>query len=301
LTVAEVETAVSLFDSMELAVALRQGWFPIGGVGIASACAVTDRQAEIACRNSGRNPVVRVDRQVLIDAISANHARNIADKAANALARKSPHFSANRVLTIWQGVFGCLLLIALLAFAWHFPGILKTLLTTVFSVLFIGISCLKFASVFVHGKARLPDKVELRDDELPVYTVLVPLFQETSILRQTVAGLKSLNYPADKLDVKIIVEQDDFDTREMVRHMVPGTGFDIITVPRGKPQTKPRALNHALMFARGDLVTIYDAEDIPQPMQLRLAAQSFRNGDAKLACLQARLSFYNSNENWLTR
>jgi cellulose synthase/poly-beta-1,6-N-acetylglucosamine synthase-like glycosyltransferase len=127
------------------------------------------------------------------------------------------------------------------------------------------------------------------------------LFRETSILRQTIAGLKSLNYPADKLDVKIIVEQDDFDTREMVQRMVPGTGFDIITVPRGKPQTKPRALNHALMFARGDLVTIYDAEDIPQPMQLRLAAQSFRDGDAKLACLQARLSFYNSNENWLTR
>jgi cellulose synthase/poly-beta-1,6-N-acetylglucosamine synthase-like glycosyltransferase len=72
-------------------------------------------------------------------------------------------------------------------------------------------------------------------------------------------------------------------------------------VSPGLPQTKPRALNLALMFARGELVTIYDAEDIPQPMQLRHSAQHFKSAPADVACLQARLSYYNSNENWLTR
>ncbi len=77
--------------------------------------------------------------------------------------------------------------------------------------------------------------------------------------------------------------------------------FDIIIVPRGKPQTKPRALNYAVQFARGSLVTIYDGEDIPQPSQLRKAAAAFAEADDTLGCLQAPLAFFNPNENWLTR
>ncbi len=77
--------------------------------------------------------------------------------------------------------------------------------------------------------------------------------------------------------------------------------FDVIIVPAGKPQTKPRALNYALQFARGTLVTIYDSEDIPQPSQLKLAAAQLAAADDTIACLQAALNFYNPNENWLTR
>ena len=77
--------------------------------------------------------------------------------------------------------------------------------------------------------------------------------------------------------------------------------FEVIEVPRGTPQTKPRALNYALQFCRGSLLTIYDAEDIPEPNQLRDVALEFSRSDGKLACLQAQLTFYNSHENWLTR
>ena len=77
--------------------------------------------------------------------------------------------------------------------------------------------------------------------------------------------------------------------------------FEIIVVPPGMPQTKPRALNYALQFARGSLLTIYDAEDIPEPSQLRMSAQNFSSGKGDLACLQAKLVFFNARENWLTR
>lgn len=77
--------------------------------------------------------------------------------------------------------------------------------------------------------------------------------------------------------------------------------FDIIIVPAGLPQTKPRALNYALQFSRGELVTIYDAEDVPELDQLRRAAERFAASPPDLACLQAQLTFYNPNENWLTR
>ena len=77
--------------------------------------------------------------------------------------------------------------------------------------------------------------------------------------------------------------------------------FEIIVVPAGRPQTKPRALNYALPFCRGELLTIYDAEDIPEPDQLRKAARRFAAAAPELACLQAQLTFFNPNENWLTR
>jgi cellulose synthase/poly-beta-1,6-N-acetylglucosamine synthase-like glycosyltransferase len=76
--------------------------------------------------------------------------------------------------------------------------------------------------------------------------------------------------------------------------------FEVIVVPAGLPQTKPRALNYALQFCRGELLTIYDAEDIPEPDQLEKAARRFAGAPRELACLQAQLTFYNPKENWLT-
>src|SRR5207247_7375152 len=67
------------------------------------------------------------------------------------------------------------------------------------------------------------------------------------------------------------------------------------------PRTKPKACNYGLTLARGDLLTIYDAEDRPDPLQLRRAAVAFRRLDDPVACLQARLSYHNANQNMITR
>ena len=88
--------------------------------------------------------------------------------------------------------------------------------------------------------------------------------------------------------------------RALLKHNLPAQ-IEVIVVPRGSPQTKPKALNYALQFCRGQLLTIYDAEDIPEPNQLREAARKFAHSGEKVACLQAKLTFYNPDENWLTR
>ncbi|MBN9010854.1 MAG: glycosyltransferase, partial [Rhizobiales bacterium] len=67
------------------------------------------------------------------------------------------------------------------------------------------------------------------------------------------------------------------------------------------PRTKPKACNYALFFSRGEFVTIYDAEDQPEPDQLKKAVLAFRRGGERLACVQARLNYFNRSENWLTR
>jgi glycosyltransferase XagB len=141
----------------------------------------------------------------------------------------------------------------------------------------------------------------IADDELPVYSVLVPVFREIPVLNQLLTALKALDYPHHKLDIKLILEESDTNmVREVAGRTMPSY-IEVIVVPSGKPQTKPRALNYALQFSRGSLITIYDAEDVPEPGQLRAAAEVFANAPPEMACVQARLVFYNPNENWLTR
>jgi hypothetical protein len=271
------------------------------GWNLRGTCAATDAAASARCRRSGLLATVCVERQDVIDAILSQHGEQLSSFAANRLADRQPHPSARSLSSTRRRCAIAAIAILLVALEVFWPAMAKAAALVAFPVLFLAVSALKLASAVTTPRITMPAGPRLRDEDLPVYTALVPLFGETSVLPQIIGSLKGLNYPAGKLDVKIIVEEGDGLTREMVRQLVPGTGFDIITVSPGKPQTKPPALNLALMFARGDLLTIYDAEDIPQPMQLRVAAQSFAAAPPEVACLHARLAYYNSNENWLTR
>ena len=136
-------------------------------------------------------------------------------------------------------------------------------------------------------------------DDLPIYTVLVPLFHESQMISQLMSGLDSLKYPIDKLDIIFITEAvDPITTAAVADAMRPP--FRQIIVPQGTPQTKPRALNFALKSSHADFVTIYDAEDRPHPDQLLAALAAF---DARpdWAAVQAPLDYFNHNDNWLTR
>jgi len=140
-----------------------------------------------------------------------------------------------------------------------------------------------------------------QDADLPIYTILVPLYREASVLVQLTNALKALEYPAAKLDIKLLFEGDDQTTIEAAKALNLPDNFEIVIVPHSLPKTKPKALNLGLQFARGEYVAVYDAEDIPHPGQLLEALAAFERGPDTLACIQARLNFYNPNDNWLTR
>ena len=141
----------------------------------------------------------------------------------------------------------------------------------------------------------------IADAELPVYSIMVPLFREADVLPQIVAAIGALDYPAVKLDVLLVLESVDQETLAAARALDLPASIRVIVVPDEPPRTKPKALNYAFGFARGDYVVVYDAEDEPEPGQLRLALAAFRTGPADLACVQARLNIYNSEASWLTR
>ncbi len=120
-----------------------------------------------------------------------------------------------------------------------------------------------------------------------------------AIVPQLLAALDALDYPKAKLDVKLVLEAGDAATLAAVSRAAPAWA-DIVVVPAGGPQTKPRALNAALPSARGDLLVIYDAEDVPDPRQLRAAAARFA-AEPDLDCVQGRLAIHNFAEGWLPR
>ena len=135
----------------------------------------------------------------------------------------------------------------------------------------------------------------------PRYTVFVPLYKEVEILPYLAKALAKLDYPPAKLDIKIILESIDTETIEAASCLAFPGNVDFIIVPDKEPRTKPKALNYALQFATGGLAVIYDAEDRPEPDQLRKAASAFYFAPANVACFQARLDYFNATENWLSR
>ena len=136
----------------------------------------------------------------------------------------------------------------------------------------------------------------LDDSRLPVYTVAIPMVGEEKVLPQMLAALAALDYPKAKLDIRFLIEAHDRGMRGAFARLHLPPHISVLIVPRGDPRTKPRALNLALLEARGELFTIYDAEDIPDPAQLRLAAARFLRAPREMACLQARLVIDHAGE-----
>lgn len=149
-------------------------------------------------------------------------------------------------------------------------------------------------------KGEKPSPADL-PEKLPVISVMVPMFHEAGIAPRLVARLQRLTYPRALTDILLIVEECDHVTREALAGASLPSWMRIITVPAGPIQTKPRALNYALNFCRGEIIGIWDAEDQPDPDQLQKVAQGFADAPPDVACLQGVLDFYNPRTNWLAR
>jgi cellulose synthase/poly-beta-1,6-N-acetylglucosamine synthase-like glycosyltransferase len=287
---------------------------------------------------------------------------NLLERSVNGVKVQFPEMSAHRTLSRGQQ-WTLLILVAVLAAGLMLQTtrtliVLLALATGLYSLNLLyrlrlfrqALKGFDLVSVSDEEARAIPDR------ELPVYTVLVPLYHEAEVIGRIVAALEALEYPRDRLDVKLLIEADDSATLEAAEAMslplaVPspsplrrGLGggslgvssdsplrLELVRVPVGQPRTKPKACNYGLGLARGDLVTIFDAEDRPEPLQLRRAVAAFdrlereapallpsspspmrdsfppplrgrvRVEGASVACLQARLSYHNVDQNLLTR
>ncbi len=190
---------------------------------------------------------------------------------------------------IWQTVETLVVIFALASLFYTFTSLYK---------LMAGFSALEHRYLL----ETTPQSLAAMDERnLPVYTVLVPLYREASVIPYLVEGINSLDYPKTKLDVRLLCEEDDDETIAAILAMDLPPHFRPIVVPPSQPQTKPKACNYGLLGARGEYVVIYDAEDRPDPTQLKKAVLMFENIDESIVCIQAKLNFFNQETNMLTR
>lgn len=210
-----------------------------------------------------------------------------------------------RVLSAAQKVVLVLSLIAVCAGLALRPFLTLIVLNAALVVFFLASNIMKLdlirRSYSARGGSAISGQPHLiGDEDLPIYTLLLPVYHESAVVSQLMSGIARLNYPHDRLDVKLLLEEDDIETREAVRD-IDLPWVEVLVVPDIGPKGKPRACNFGLARARGDFLVIYDAEDRPEPDQLRKAVAAFECVGREVVCLQAKLNYFNRSHNVLTR
>ena len=238
---------------------------------------------------------------------SAEARRAALERVVFRLRNEHPELSAHRVLDLRQKVILILLIACACVWGWFDPVGLLIIGNALMMLYYLALCIYKFylidLALVSQNEIRVPDAelAALSDQELPVYTILVPLYKEAEILPGLIDALARLDYPHDKLDVLLLLETDDAETKHAVASIKLPAFIRPVVVPFLAPKTKPKACNLGLRLARGEYLVIYDAEDRPEPDQLKKAVAAFRHTEPDVICLQAKLNFYNPRQNLLTR
>ncbi len=228
-------------------------------------------------------------------------------QSREALLEASPQDSAIHLLTRRQAVFLGSALALLALGLWGATSQVLLALSIVVQAAYVALVTFKLWLVrrptreLVERYVTQAELAALDARRLPTYTILVPLRDEAEVLMQLAQALDRLDYPHDRLDIKLLLEEDDRRTLAASRALKLPACFEIVVLPDAEPRTKPKACNYGLLHARGEYVVIYDAEDMPEPDQLKKAVAAFRMADPRVACVQAKLSYYNRLQNSLTR
>lgn len=254
---------------------------------------------------AGEPYVMRITtNETLTAALLHAHSDRQVRAATDRLAKTYPALCARSGLTLAQILWITLLLGGA---AWGFsqaPGTAITIAALLAGGFYITATLLRLILVLVslwpRQRERRASHDALEVGGLPHYSVLVALYDEADLVEQTIEAIGRLEYPWTKLDIILLLEESDHRTRAACAALPLDGRFSVLVVPNRKPRTKPKACNFGLAFARGDFVAIYDAEDRPAPDQLLRALAQFRHSGPDVACMQARLNFYNARENWLT-
>lgn len=211
-------------------------------------------------------------------------ARGALDIDDDARPRES---AARRSPTVGQGLSG-LLLLGLLGAGLAFDrGAVLIFIVALAQFAFLFTSLWR-ASLLLASAPRPPRAVP--PAEWPRYTLLAALHDEAEVTPQLIARLSAIDYPEDRLEGFLVLEAHDHETIDAALRTPRPDWLRVLIAPPGQPRTKPRALNIALRQATGEHLVIYDAEDDPDPLQLREAAARFAaDSTGRLACLQAPL------------
>lgn len=220
--------------------------------------------------------------------------------AQHGLLLRSPEFSARTVVSAWQGASAAAVVLVFALLAWLAPAATTLALEFAASSVFIACIGLRLLAWGAAAPPRPLRPLPVDTAQLPVYSVLVALHRESEVVPQLLAALGRLEWPRSRLEIKLVCEADDAETLDALRRYRLRPEMEVVLVPPALPRTKPKALAYALPLCSGDYVTLYDAEDRPDPLQLVEAWQHFQQASPQVACLQAPLVVTNNRASALS-
>lgn len=301
------------FDRLDVDELVRDGWVPVGRDGDGVLIVVTSGRPsplrkQIISDAVGERVMLVVGSDLRVSRLVQERYRTrLVDRATLGLWRSDPSASARTVLDGRQKIalaVATVLFVAAVLFAPRTTLAVTSCAVAIaflVSIAFKFVICMRGAKREYHQVVTRAEIDALDDRDLPIYTVLVPCYREQNIVHQLVDNLGRLDYPAEKLEILLLLEADDEETISAAYASKPPNNVTIVITPDGKPKTKPKACNIGLTLARGKYLVIFDAEDKPDPDQLKRAVIGFAKADSDTVCLQAALNYFNADENALTR
>lgn len=133
---------------------------------------------------------------------------------------------------------------------------------------------------------------------LPSFSVIVPVTNERKTIGRILEAISRLDYPSEKVEVVIIDDSStDGTTKVCEQFVAEHSNFKL--VQRDSLLGKANALNYGLENSRGDIIAVFDADNVPDGDVLFRAAEHFE--DQSVAALQGRIQSINARESMLTQ
>ncbi|RJQ79740.1 glycosyltransferase [Pseudonocardiaceae bacterium YIM PH 21723] len=127
------------------------------------------------------------------------------------------------------------------------------------------------------------------------FSILIPARYEEAVLEHTVTQLLQSGHP--DIEILLIIGHDDFGTAEVADWLAYKYPDKVrVIVDTNKRKNKPKALNTALPYCRGDIVGVFDAEDLVHPDLLTHVDYAFRATNATV--VQGGVQLINFHSSW---
>lgn len=256
-----------------------------GLLRIAQMCAANPQMQRRICivpMSAMRNYLARAASPVLVDFARQN------------LLKHWPGAAAHLELTLVLRIGFVAVLLSFVALLLAMPYFAPAWLMPAWATLMLLPALIRLAALIQPPPASQQAAPEDEHEDLPLYSILVPLRDEAGMVDQLCKSLRAIDYPVHRLEVIFVVEQRSAETIRAVTRHLGYPAFSLVEVPHAMPLTKPKALDFALPFCRGEFVVVYDAEDRPAPDQLRRVLRQFRRAP-HLQCIQSQLVIANGH------
>jgi cellulose synthase/poly-beta-1,6-N-acetylglucosamine synthase-like glycosyltransferase len=148
-------------------------------------------------------------------------------------------------------------------------------------------------------RKQLSSAINSRNTELPKFSIIVPTKNEESVIRRCLDGIFNIDYPKEKMQVIVVDGKSEDNTFRICSEFLGKYPENISVISEKSAKGKPAALNLALPYITGEIVCVFDADNLPEKEVLMRTASYF--SDKKIVALQGRTTSLNEKFNALTR